>query len=527
MTGQRYCPPPGLLLPPPNNAQPFTPTIKLETTLKSNLWFNETTIAIKASIGGTPAFEYAHQPGSKQISNLHDTKFRIASATKLFTVLAVLLSRAQIGWEDSITQFVPGLNDASYNDVTIGALAGQTSGLGRFGYVGDLSLTPGFSTAQLGLPNSARQLPGCDAFPGGKPCSRDQVIAMFNDAAYAPTSPNSGPLYSNIAYNLLGMALEQVHSQSYEQAIQELIFDPIGMRNSSFDTPSNGSDAILPQAGDQWFAAPFGNFNPSGGIWSTPNDMLLFLEALQTHKLLSPAQTRKWLQPSSLLPSLQQLLGAPWEIFRPTDIDVAVPRPIDLYTKAGGVSGYSSHEVLVPEYGVALTIHAAGKYATMAVQNILPLVAKPLIAHADEQARAQATTKYVGTYRSAEGNSSITLALDDGPGLKIERAFMNGVAIIPALAAVQGVNPSDASARLYPTGADSQGSEKESWSIFINRMKIGEGRAFAELDCASWNWGDAARYAGQPLDRIVFDMSQGKAVGVELVGWRTVLKKVE
>jgi CubicO group peptidase (beta-lactamase class C family) len=393
------------------------------------------------------------------------------------------------------------------------------------GYVGDLALIPGFSSAQLGLPDVTHQLPGCDAFPGGEVGSRRQVLDMFNDPAYLPTSPNSGPLYSNIAYNLLGMALEKIHSKPYEQIIQELIFNPIGMHSSSFDTPCDGS-GILPQAGEQWFVAPFGNFNPSGGIWSTPNDMLLFLEALQSHELLSAAQTRKWLQPSSLLPSLHQLVGAPWEIFRPTDIDVAVPRPIDLYTKAGGVAGYASHAVLVPEYNIALTIHAAGNDATRAVQDLLPLIAKPLIAHADKQVRSQVSAKYAGTYHSNDDNRSLSLMVDDGPGLRVQSAVMNGVAIVPALAKLQSLDPSNATARLYPTDSDSKGGEKETWSLLLDRVKEGAARGFAEQECGSWNWGDPARYASQPLDRIVFYMSGGKATAVELVGWRTALPTI-
>lgn len=350
---------------------------------------------------------------------------------------------------------------------------------------------------------------------------------MFNDPAYSPASPNSGPLYTNIAYNLLGMALEHVHSKPYEQIIQELVFNPLGMHNSSFETPSAG-EGILPQAGERWFAAPFGNFNPSGGIWSTPNDMLLFLEGLQSHKLLSAAQTRKWLQPSSLLPSLYQLIGAPWEIFRPTDIKVAVPRPIDLYTKAGGVAGYSSYAVLIPEYNIALTIHAAGNDATRAVQDILPLIAKPLIAHADEQVRSQVSANYAGTYRSHDNKRNISLVVDGGPGLRVQSVVMNGVAIVPALAKMQGLDSSTAIARLYPTNPESKGCQKEHWSLLLDRVKEGAARGFAEQECASWNWGDTARYASQPLDRVVFHVREGKSIGVELVGWRTgILNRVE
>jgi hypothetical protein len=398
------------------------------------------------------------------------------------------------GWEDSYVLF------EVYNAI----LLTMTKG-----YVGDLALIPGFSPAQLGLPNVTHQLPGCDAFPGGEVCSRPQVLDMFNDPAYLPTSPNSGPLYSNIAYNLLGMALEKIHSKSYEQIIQELIFNPIGMHSTSFDTPGDGS-GILPQAGEPWVVAPFGNFNPSGGIWSTPNDMLLFLEALQSHKLLSAVRTRKWLQPSSLLPSLHQLVGAPWEIFRPTDVNLAV---------------------LVPEYNIALTIHAAGNDATRAVQDLLPLIAKPLIAHADEQVRSQVSAKYAGTYRSSDGNKSVSFMVDDGPGLRVQSAVMSGVAVVPALAKLQNLDPSTATARLYPTDPDSKGGKEESWSMLLDRVREGAARGFAEQECGSWNWGDPMRYASQPLDRIVFHMSGEKAIGVELVGWRTrlptILNRVE
>ncbi|KAL1611995.1 hypothetical protein SLS60_000218 [Paraconiothyrium brasiliense] len=525
MKNQRYCPPPGFLLPPPTNVRPLPHISDFEHILRSYPWSKKTTIAIKASVGGKSVYEYAHRAGEEETGNMYDTKIRIASVTKLFTVLAVLLSKPQIGWEDLITKFVPGLEEEPYAEVTIGALAGQTSGLGRFGYVGDLALIPGFSPAQLGLPNVTHKLPGCDIYPGGEVCSKPQVLDMFNDPAYHPTSPNSGPLYSNIAYNLLGMALEHVHSKSYEQIIQELIFDPIGMKDSSYETPSK-ADGILPQSGDRWFAAPFSNFNPSGGIWSTPNDMLLFLEALQSHKLLSATQTRKWLQPSSLLPSLHQLVGAPWEIFRPTDVEVAVPRPIDLYTKAGGVAGYSSHAVLVPEYNIALTIHAAGDDATRAVQDLLPLVAKPLIAHVDEEVRAQVHHNYAGTYVSSDGMKRMILMVDDGPGLWVKNAVMNGVNILPILASMQSLSASNAFARMYPTNIDSKTSEKESWSMMLDREKEGSERGFAEQECGSWNWGDPARYAGQPLDRVVFLMREGRATGLGMVAWGTAANDI-
>lgn len=110
----------------------------------------------------------------------------------------------------------------------------------------------------------------------------------------------------------------------------------------------------------------------------------------------------------------------------------------------------------------------------------------------------------------------------------MQSAIMNGVAIIPALAKMQGLDPSNATARLYSADPDSRSNEKERWSLLLDRVREGSARGFAEQECASWNWGDFARYGGQPLDRIVVHMSEGKAVGVELVGWGTaIMERVE
>lgn len=75
-----------------------------------------------------------------------DTVFRIGSVTKVFTVLALLAVAGDAVWNDPITKYVPELAarveetagvpaestwSPDWEDVTIGALAGQTSGIMR------------------------------------------------------------------------------------------------------------------------------------------------------------------------------------------------------------------------------------------------------------------------------------------------------------------------------------------------------------------------------------------------------------
>jgi hypothetical protein len=378
----------------------------------------------------------------------------------------------------------------------------------------------------LGLPKVDKALPDCDPFPGGRICSTEEELTMFNNPDYFPRSPNSVPLYSNMAYNLLGIALEYVHKKPFDQIIDELIFQPNGMAHSGFATPNDTANAILPIKGESWFSAPFGNYDPAGGIWSTPSDFFTWTKSLLEYKSLSAADTRKWFQPHASLPSLQQLVGAPWEIFRPTDLNLKTTRPIDIITKAGGITGYTSYAIVVPEYKIAIAITAAGNDATAAALALLPMMVKQLVPYADAQAYAQATAKYTGSYGNSHTKTFLNIAADDGPGLSLKSFTVNGIDMLQALAKATGIKSANPTARIYPTDQDTFGKDgKEKWNILFDREINGDG-GFAQMQCMSWNFGDAAKYVGQPLDTVVFDVGErGNVAAVELLGWRTSLVK--
>jgi hypothetical protein len=75
-----------------------------------------------------------------------DTVFRLGSVTKVYTVLAFLAENGDVNWNQPITKFVPELaslpgnsaasgfdsvRQTAWEDITLGALASQVSGLGR------------------------------------------------------------------------------------------------------------------------------------------------------------------------------------------------------------------------------------------------------------------------------------------------------------------------------------------------------------------------------------------------------------
>lgn len=525
-----YCPPASALLPPPViNTTGLSSAPAIPQDVLTPWRGNTTSFMIKASIGNTTILTYDYfAPRYKpNTTKAFDTQLRIGSFTKTYTVLAVLLSEGKIGWDDPIRKFVPKLCGKVWDDVTISSLAGHTAGLGRFGYVGDLSFVQSFNPKMLGIPAVNKTLPGCDPAPGGPTCSYDQVIDMFNSPSQKPRSPNGGPIYSNIAYTLLGMALEKAHSKTFDDIVADLILKPLDLNKSTFIPPTNRNTAIIPLPEDKWMYPNFEHYNPTGGLWQTPNELHIFLRAILDHKFLSPAATRKWFQPRQLLPSLNQLVGAPWEILRPSrhELNLTFPRTVDIYTKSGGVPGYVSLGILVPEFDLAVSFNAAGNLSTETVQALLGPVLQTLIPYADNMARNQAESEYAGTYSLPGTNSSITFTLDKGPGLSITSFVVNGAPVLAGLAAIQrGGPPKGFSVRVYPSDPDSLGTEKEFWWMSFDTETQPD--TFAENGCAEWFSIDLYRYIGESLDAIHFVRRGGKVVGVELIGWRTTLNKV-
>lgn len=141
-----YCPPPGALLPPPtlgpvNSAYSTPSNFSIPDSVFKSIPVQNVSFAIKGSIGDNTIFQYEYSaPGREVPQSLFKTKIRIGSVTKMLTALALEMSSDKITLSDPITKFIPGLNKEYYGDVTIGALASHTSGLGR--YVRSLNFQP-------------------------------------------------------------------------------------------------------------------------------------------------------------------------------------------------------------------------------------------------------------------------------------------------------------------------------------------------------------------------------------------------
>ena len=267
----------------------------------------------------------------------------------------------------------------------------------------------------------------------------------------------------------------------------------------------------------------------TAGLYSTPNDLTEFIRAIYNNTLLSQTKTNEWLKPTGFTSQLDNLVGAPWEIFRPMSL-TQLPRAVDHYTKSGDMPGFSSsYLVLVPELGLGVTILGAGLDASNVVPLLLDSVQAALIPVLDDLARTQAADMYEGDYQAVDTNSSaaISLTIDNRPGLKVSTWTNRGVDMLRSFDVVmlgsQLENALPADVRLYPLGVDNR------WRVGFSKQQNDEGKrgALRGSACMQWMKADQVRYGKVAVDEVVFRVSDdGNVEGLDVPSLRTTLDKV-
>jgi len=191
-----------------------------------------------------------------------DTKFRMASHSKLFAATAIMQLREQgkLQLDDPVVKYLPWfkVKPAEPDDppITIEELLTHSSGLPR--EAGDHWTTFEFPTI-------------------------DQVRALIGDRQ-AAFPPETRWKYSNLAYAVAGYVVEAITGQSWSDYIQQNVFDPLGMTSSSVDKNVAGlATGYGPRLPDGSRAtAPFidsRGMPAATGITSTVEDMARFVSA--------------------------------------------------------------------------------------------------------------------------------------------------------------------------------------------------------------------------------------------------------
>jgi CubicO group peptidase (beta-lactamase class C family) len=205
----------------------------------------------------------ADDPGAAPTA---DTQFRMGSITKTFTAVLVMQCRDDglLDLDDPLDKHIPGTR---HSTLTVRRMLAHLSGLQREP-VGDV----------------------WEALEGP---SLDDMIAGLEEAE-AVLPPARRHHYSNLAFALLGEVVSRLRAQSWAEALQSRVLDPLEMRRTttSRHAPFARGYFVDPYTERVREEALFpGNaFAPAAELWSTTDDLgrwASFIAEPPTH-VLSP-----------------------------------------------------------------------------------------------------------------------------------------------------------------------------------------------------------------------------------------------
>ncbi|PMD90208.1 hypothetical protein BWI97_24180 [Siphonobacter sp. BAB-5405] len=214
---------------------------------------------------------YGFAQVSRSTPNDTSTRFPILSVTKSFTSALVLKLQEQgkLSVEDKLSKYLPDFPHS--HQIKLHHLMNHTSGL--------------FNYTEL--------IDEEDSTIVCHPISRQLFFDLMQHKPLAFT-PGKQFSYNNSGYFLLGLVIEQATGKPYEQAMRELIFQPLGMNHSGFDylnLPAGarafGYDTLTSTHVSAYPHPDSTVLYAAGGIYSTARDLFQWARAVATKQLLA------------------------------------------------------------------------------------------------------------------------------------------------------------------------------------------------------------------------------------------------
>jgi CubicO group peptidase (beta-lactamase class C family) len=223
-----------------------------------------------------------------------ETSFRLASLTKEFTAMAIMLlvHDGKLRYDERLTDIFPGF-PAYGKNITVRQMLNHTSGLLDYE---DLMPNPYPSKTGEKIPQ----------------IRDDEVLELLKKQTTTRYAPGTRWEYSNSGYVLLGLVVERRSGMNFGDFLRARIFQPLGMANTivyevgknevSHRAFGHTLDAGTWRETDQ---SPTSATRGDGRVYTSLEDMAKWDRALNEHTLL----TEKEMQPA-LIPATD-VHGAP------------------------------------------------------------------------------------------------------------------------------------------------------------------------------------------------------------------------
>ncbi len=272
-----------------------------------------------------------------------NTRFNIGSTSKMFAAVAVLLlvDEGKVALDEAVARYIPEftMKDERYKKITVRMLFNHSSGL-----------------------------PGSTFYFGYKPDARmHQILLDTLKDAYLKHDPGAMSLYCNDGFTLAEMIVEKVSGKKYVDFLNQRIFTPLGMKNTSVSigeiNDPNSAEFYDAKTGKKYPLLVISVYG-AGGMSSTAEDLCRFGDSLSSKgkRILSDASIKEILTPQPALFSGKlrgpQIMGQfGWEY---SDIADYRKKGIQVLGKGGHATGYTTNLQVVPQEGIVIGFSISG-----------------------------------------------------------------------------------------------------------------------------------------------------------------------
>jgi CubicO group peptidase (beta-lactamase class C family) len=213
------------------------------------------------------------------------TNFRLASFTKQFTAMAIMLlvHDGKLHYDDKLTQIFPGF-PAYAKDITLRNLLNHTSGLPDYE---ELMEAEEKTKGPIWTPEHQVQ--------------DEEVLQLLERAPNGFFAPGTSWAYSNSGYVVLGLVVGKVSGQPFGEFLRERIFSPLHMdhtllylkgKNEADNRAYGHNKEREVGTFKETDQSPTSATQGDGGVYSNLEDLAKWDDALRNHSLLSAEETK-------------------------------------------------------------------------------------------------------------------------------------------------------------------------------------------------------------------------------------------